>query len=79
MPYEDIVPHSFFPEKNEEHLFDTLKCKNPTVDVMEMKSIAGWTLGKHFKNVTHIVDVANFGGPTTEYQVCLDPNKSATG
>ena len=53
----------------------TLESKNPSVDVMEMKSIADWTLGKQFKGVPHIVDVATFGGLTKEYQVRLDPNK----
>jgi len=53
----------------------TLESKNPAVDVMEMKSIADWTLGKEFKSVPHIVDVATFGGLTKEYQVRLDPNK----
>ncbi len=53
----------------------TLESKNPEVDVMEMKSIADWTLGKQFKSVPHVVDVATFGGLTKEYQVRLDPNK----
>jgi heavy metal efflux system protein len=53
----------------------TVESKNPEVDVMEMKSIADWTLGKQFKSVPHVVDVATFGGLTKEYQVRLDPNK----
>src|SRR5271156_2006168 len=53
----------------------TLESKNPTYDVMETKSIADWTLGKQFKGVPHIVDVATFGGLTKEYQIRLDPNK----
>jgi cobalt-zinc-cadmium resistance protein CzcA len=53
----------------------TLESKNPEYDVMEMKSIADWTLGKQYKGVPHIVDVATFGGLTKEYQVRLDPNK----
>jgi cobalt-zinc-cadmium resistance protein CzcA len=53
----------------------TLESKNPAIDVMEMKSIADWTLGKQFKSVPHIVDVATFGGLTKEYQIRLDPNK----
>ncbi len=53
----------------------TLESKNPEYDVMEMKSIADWTLGKQYKGVPHIVDVAAFGGLTKEYQVRLDPNK----
>jgi cobalt-zinc-cadmium resistance protein CzcA len=53
----------------------TVESKNPEVDVMEMKSIADWTLGKQFKSVPHVVDVATFGGLTKEYQIRLDPNK----
>jgi len=53
----------------------TLESKNPQYDVMELKSIADWTLGKQFKSVPHVVDVATFGGLTKEYQVRLDPNK----
>jgi heavy metal efflux system protein len=53
----------------------TLESKNPAYDVMETKSIADWTLGKQFKSVPHIVDVATFGGLTKEYQIRLDPNK----
>ena len=53
----------------------TLESKNPEYDVMELKSIADWTLGKQYKSVPHIVDVATFGGLTKEYQVRLDPNK----
>jgi heavy metal efflux system protein len=56
----------------------TLESKNPAIDVMEMKSIADWTLGKQFKSVPHIVDVATFGGLTKEYQIRLDPNKLIT-
>jgi cobalt-zinc-cadmium resistance protein CzcA len=56
----------------------TLESKNPEVDVMELKSIADWTLGKQFKSVPHVVDVATFGGLTKEYQVRLDPNKLIT-
>lgn len=53
----------------------TLESKNPAYDIMEQKSIADWTLGKQFKSVPHVVDVATFGGLTKEYQVRLDPNK----
>jgi heavy metal efflux system protein len=53
----------------------TIESKNPEYDVMEAKSIADWTLGKQFKSVPHVVDVATFGGLTKEYQVRLDPNK----
>ncbi len=53
----------------------TLESKNPEYDVMELKSIADWTLGKQYKSVPHVVDVATFGGLTKEYQVRLDPDK----
>jgi cobalt-zinc-cadmium resistance protein CzcA len=53
----------------------TLESKNPEYDVMELKSIADWTLTKQYKSVPHIVDEAIFGGLTKEYQVRLDPNK----
>jgi len=55
--------------------FYTMESKNPSVDVMELKSIADWTLGKQFKSVPHIVDVATCGGLTKEYQIRLDPEK----
>jgi len=53
----------------------TMESKNPEYDVMELKSIADWALGKQYKSVPHIVDVATFGGLTKEYQIRLDPNK----
>src|SRR5271163_4648439 len=53
----------------------TLDTKNPQYDVMELKSIADWLLGKQYKSVPHVVDVATFGGLTKEYQIRLDPNK----
>jgi cobalt-zinc-cadmium resistance protein CzcA len=53
----------------------TLETKNPAYDVMELKTIADWTLAKQYKNVPHVVDQATFGGLTKEYQVRLDPEK----
>jgi len=53
----------------------TIESKNPTVDVMEQKSLEDWTLSKQFKNVPGVVDVASFGGITREYQIRLDPDK----
>jgi heavy metal efflux system protein len=53
----------------------TIESKNPSIDVMEQKSIEDWTLQKQFKNVPGIVDVASFGGLTKEYQIRLDPDK----
>jgi len=55
--------------------FYTMESKNPEVDSMELKTIADWTLGKQFKSVPHIVDVATYGGLTKEYQIRLDPEK----
>jgi cobalt-zinc-cadmium resistance protein CzcA len=53
----------------------TLESKNPAYDVMELKSIADWTLTKQYKSVPHVVDQATFGGVTKEYQVRVDPEK----
>jgi heavy metal efflux system protein len=53
----------------------TLETKNPAYDVMELKSIADWTLEKQYKSVPHVVDQATFGGLTKEYQIRLDPTK----
>jgi cobalt-zinc-cadmium resistance protein CzcA len=53
----------------------TLDTKNPQYDTMELKSIADWFLGKQYKSVPHVVDMATFGGLTKEYQIRLNPNK----
>jgi cobalt-zinc-cadmium resistance protein CzcA len=53
----------------------TIESKNPTVDIMEQKSLQDWTLVKQFKNVPGVVDVASFGGLTKEYQARLNPDK----
>jgi heavy metal efflux system protein len=53
----------------------TIESKNPTIDVMEQKSLEDWTLEKQFKNVPGVVDVASFGGVTKEYQIRLNPDK----
>ncbi|MGD1059636.1 MAG: efflux RND transporter permease subunit, partial [Solirubrobacteraceae bacterium] len=53
----------------------TIDSKNPSIDVMEQKSLEDWVLTKQFKSVPGIVDVASFGGLTKEYQVRLDPDK----
>ena len=55
--------------------FYTLYNNNPTLDVMDLKSLEDWVIEKNLKAVPDIVDVASFGGPTREYQVRLDPNK----
>ena len=53
----------------------TIDSKNPEYDVMGQKSLEDWTLGKDYKSVSGIVDVASFGGQTKEYQIRLDPDK----
>ncbi|HEY6348652.1 MAG TPA: CusA/CzcA family heavy metal efflux RND transporter [Candidatus Angelobacter sp.] len=55
--------------------FFTLENTDPSLDVMELKSIEDWVVEKNLKAVPNIVDVASFGGPTREYQVRVDPNK----
>jgi cobalt-zinc-cadmium resistance protein CzcA len=53
----------------------TLRSTNPRYDLMELRSIEDWVLLKHFKSVTNVVDVSDFGGTVREYQVRVDPNK----
>src|SRR5579864_7412265 len=55
--------------------FFTLENSNPSLDVMDLKSLEDWVVEKNLKSVPDIVDVASFGGPTREYQVKIDPNK----
>ena len=55
--------------------FYTLQSTNPLYDVMELKAIQDWDLGKRFKSVPNVVDVSSFGGTTREYQVRVDPTK----
>ncbi len=53
----------------------TLESTNPAYDVMELKTLQDWVIGKQFKSVPNVVDVSSFGGPTREYQVRIDPEK----
>jgi len=53
----------------------TLRSTNPSVDLMELKSLQDWTLLKEFKSVPNVVDVSSFGGTVREYQVQVDPSK----
>src|SRR5665213_72597 len=55
--------------------FYTLESHNPSVDLMELKSLEDWVLEKQFKSVPNVVDVSSFGGTTREYQVRVDPDK----
>jgi len=53
----------------------TIRSVNPTVDLMEQRSIEDWVLYKQFKTVPNVVDVSDFGGTAREYQVRVDPTK----
>src|ERR1700678_3690217 len=46
--------------------FYTLRSSNPSIDVMELKSIEDWVVEKNLKAVPDIVDVSSFGGPAKE-------------
>jgi cobalt-zinc-cadmium resistance protein CzcA len=52
-----------------------LRSTNPTIDLMDLKSIQDWTVERELKSVPDIVDVSSFGGTTREYQVRVDPAK----
>ncbi len=56
-------------------MFYTLKSTNPTIDLMDLKTIEDWVLEKQLKSVPDVVDVNSFGGTTREYQVYVDPAK----
>ena len=55
--------------------FYTLKSTNPSIDLMDLKSLEDWVLEKQFRSVPNVVDVSSFGGTTREYQVRVDPDK----
>jgi cobalt-zinc-cadmium resistance protein CzcA len=55
--------------------FYTLQSRNPSVDLMALKSLEDWVLEKQFKSVPNVVDVSSFGGTTREYQVLVNPDK----
>jgi heavy metal efflux system protein len=42
---------------------------------MELKEAQDWILERQFRQVSGIIDVVGFGGPTKEYQVEVDPNR----
>jgi len=52
-----------------------LRSTNPTIDVMDLKTLEDFYVEKELKSVPDIVDVSSFGGITREYQVRIDPNK----
>ena len=53
----------------------TLESTNPSVDLMELKSLQDWVVAKYIKSVPDVVDDSSFGGITREYQVRLDPDQ----
>jgi len=53
----------------------TLKSTNPSIDLMELKSLQDWVVAKYIKSVPDVVDDSSFGGTTREYQVRLDPDQ----
>ena len=53
----------------------TLESTNPSVDLMELKSLQDWVVTKYIKSVPDVVDDSSFGGITREYQVRLDPDR----
>src|SRR6516165_5921414 len=55
--------------------FYTLVSTNPSIDVMELKSLQDWVVFKNLMSVPNIAQVSIFGGATREYQVQVDPSK----
>jgi heavy metal efflux system protein len=53
----------------------TIKSTNPSVDLMELKSLQDWVISKYIRSVPDVVDDSAFGGLTREYQIRLDPEK----
>jgi cobalt-zinc-cadmium resistance protein CzcA len=53
----------------------TLESTNPAYDVMELKSLQDWVVGRHLQTVRDVVEDSSFGGMTREYQVRVDPEK----
>jgi cobalt-zinc-cadmium resistance protein CzcA len=49
--------------------------ESDTRNLQELSEIQRWTVIPALKSVTGVVDVINFGGFTTEYQVDLDPQQ----
>ncbi|HEY7335254.1 MAG TPA: CusA/CzcA family heavy metal efflux RND transporter [Bryobacteraceae bacterium] len=55
--------------------FYTLRSTNPQYDVMELKTLDEWVVHKQLFSVPNVVDMADLGGMTREYQVRIDPDK----
>src|SRR5208282_4517687 len=53
----------------------TIKSTNPSLDLMELKSLQDWVITKYIRSVPDVVDDSSFGGITREYQIRLDPDK----
>ena len=53
----------------------TIKSTNPSIDLMELKSLQDWVISKYIRSVPDVVDDSSFGGLTREYQIRLDPEK----
>jgi cobalt-zinc-cadmium resistance protein CzcA len=53
----------------------TLESTNPSIDLMELKSLQDWVVAKYIRSVPDVVDDSSFGGITREYQVRLDPDQ----
>jgi cobalt-zinc-cadmium resistance protein CzcA len=53
----------------------TLQSTNPAYDVMELKTLQDWVVGRHLQTVLDVVEDSSFGGMTREYQVRVDPEK----
>ncbi|HXY08450.1 MAG TPA: CusA/CzcA family heavy metal efflux RND transporter, partial [Terriglobales bacterium] len=53
----------------------TLESTNPSIDLMELKSLQDWVVAKYIRSVPDVVDDSSFGGITREYQIRLDPDK----
>jgi cobalt-zinc-cadmium resistance protein CzcA len=53
----------------------TIKSTNPSIDLMELKSLQDWVISKYIRSVPDVVDDSAFGGLTREYQIRLDPEK----
>ena len=50
--------------------FYTLKSTNPSIDLMDLKSLEDWVLEKQFRSVPNVVDVSSFGGTTRANTRC---------
>ncbi|MFI4980426.1 MAG: efflux RND transporter permease subunit, partial [Nevskiales bacterium] len=49
--------------------------ESPQRSVRELSELQLWTVIPRLKQVPGIIDVANFGGITTQYQLVLDPDR----